>query len=310
MKDEIKDGQVDELDEIFKEFSEANPPEKKEPEKEEDKQEPDELDLLLDESLKDEEPGKEPEKKDGVFSDDDVKKQLEEIKKQNADLTSKLSTVETDFSKTKEEQTAIHENNTKIALIDKELIELDSNAGKLNNYRTTLEKALENQEITAQQYTAEISKVTALGIQMQAKAQELINKKQSIPSVDQYQQIQQVKQKNNEFYNKFSENVKDDLVKKNLEKLKREKYDPFGVPLEQSTDWNDNAQWIESIVKEAEQRGYQKAVERIAERKAKGKLNVSSGGAKGSSVKEVSVSSADEALKLNDADFAKYIEDI
>ena len=202
-----------------------------------------------------------------------IKKDLEESNRKNIEL-----------EKIREEARVLQDNNLKLALIDKDISDLEREAVSITAAHNDLITKFNQGSITTQEYTQQYASIHTESNKVLNKFNELNLKKQSIPTIEQYRVVESARLRNNEYFKNVD--IKDDLVKKHVEKLKKDHYDQFGVAIEDNPTFKQNSAWIESIIKEAETRGYQKATEKIQERITKGKAPIGTG-SKGANIKKV-----------------------
>ena len=289
------------------EISEEKPEEINKPEEkpqEPDPQEPDEIDKYIDEKL-----SNEP-KKDEF--ENEWQQTITELKKKNEESDNKITNLETQYKLSSEQQQSIYSNNIKLNSIDNEILKLDSEANSIIHQKNELKQKLEAGVITVDEFEANLSKISIKTNEIITKHKNLIQERQLIPTPEEFARREEIKNKNNKQYEEFSKEITDDLLKKHIDKLKAEQYDAFGYPIEHPT-FKNNVDWITNIVKESDnrgyKRGYQAAVERIAEKQAKGNLQIRAAGTGRGTTPHINKPiSGDDLLKMNDSDLSKVAD--
>ena len=202
-----------------------------------------------------------------------IKAELEQIKAESQkakQLEEEVKKTNSELERTREEARVLQENNLKIAQIDTELSKLTFAANQIIEKNQLLQTRFNQGYITTEEYTKEYAIIHNDSAVLAAKYNNLEAQKKSIPSIEQYRQIEEVKTKNKEYFNKTS--IKDDLLKSHLDKAKKDYFDDFGVPLEDNPAWKKVSEHLSKAISDGEKRGYQKAIEKIQERTARGKF--------------------------------------
>ena len=211
-------------------------------------------------------------KKKKITSDELSDEDIAEIKKRSQQNEEEVNNIK----KVLEQRQVVDNNSVILGQVDNAINAIDIEAGQLSNLKQTAAEQFDRGEIDRNQYDTINSRITSKALQLKSQYDELNSYKQQIPTQEDFMRKQKVVQSNNAFYSQYvdkNEELKDDIVKKNVEVLKRDYYDNFGEDISKATDFDKNVKWINSMVKEAEKRGYQKAIEKNQEQKAKGKLN-------------------------------------
>lgn len=207
-----------------------------------------------------------------AISDELSEEDIAEIKKRSQQNEEKVKNIE----KVLEQRQVVDNNSVILGQVDNAINAIDIEAGQLSTLKQTAAEQFDRGEIDRNQYDTINSRITTKALQLKSQYDELNSYKQQIPTQEDFMRKQKVIQSNNAFYTQYidkNEELKDDIVKKNVEVLKRDYYDNFGEDISKATDFDKNVKWINSMVKEAEKRGYQKAIEKNQEQSAKGKLN-------------------------------------
>jgi len=230
---------------------------------------------------------------------DVIKKELEKYKQDQAKLQQDRDQLE----KERHEQQAIQEAQYKSAIIDNDIANLEKEANSIIERNKKLVNDFNAGLITPLQYDSEKTAILSKTHEILTRGQQLEQQKQQIPTPEKIKAIEDVKIKNdNHFKNK---KIEDDLIKKHLEKAKKEYFDPFGIQIENNPAWDKVVDQLETAIKEGEKRGYQKATEKINERLTKGKLPQGAAAKGGKSIK--SIGTIDDILNAKPEDLAKLI---
>lgn len=165
--------------------------------------------------------------------------------------------------------------------IEKKTQELISANTQLEDYEIRNNQAFQTGQISQQDYVNNTQVIAQSRAQIQTQAQQLVDvknklvgEKNEIPSIINYADIAKAKEANDIYFNNFvkEEKINNKNVLKHISKLKQNRYDKGGYSLEEGNAFKEDVNWISSIHKDGYDEGYRKALEKIHETKAKGKV--------------------------------------